>query len=32
MEEGPDEAGSFNAQFAGRLLAFLRTWSGWESR
>lgn len=30
MEEGPDEAGSYNAQFAGRLLAFLRTWSGWE--
>ena len=31
MEEGPAETGSFNAQFAGRLLAFLRTWSGWDA-
>ncbi len=30
MESEADQAGSYNVQFAGRLLSFLRTWSGWE--
>ena len=29
MEGEVEEPGSFNAHFAGRLLGFLRTWSGW---